>query len=83
MNKSELIKQVASNTGQTNAQAKVAVESVLNAIQSAVITEGKVSLLGFGNFSTTVRKARIGRNPSTGAAIEIAEKTVVKFKPQF
>lgn len=83
MNKSDLIQKVADNTGQTKAQAKANVEVVLNAIQDGVTVTGKVSLQGFGNFTTVTRKARVGRNPQTGAAIEIAEKTVVKFKPQF
>jgi len=45
--------------------------------------DGKVQFVGFGTFKTADRKARVGRNPATGAPIEIAAKTVVTFKPLF
>lgn len=83
MNKSELIAKVASNNGITQAVAKTIVNDVFTQIEEAVKQKGKVSLLGFGNFSTAERKARTGRNPQTGAPLEIPAKTVVKFKAQF
>lgn len=83
MNKSDLISNVAEQQGLTKTQAKAIVESVLDNIKSGVEVNGKVSLLGFGNFTKTTRAARTGRNPQTGAPINIAEKQVVKFKPQF
>jgi DNA-binding protein HU-beta len=83
MNKSELIENVAEQNGLTKVNAKKIVESVLENIAKGTREKGKVSLLGFGNFSTTIRAARLGRNPQTGAAIEIPAKEVVKFKPSF
>jgi DNA-binding protein HU-beta len=83
MNKSELIESVAEQNGLTKVNAKKIVESVLENIAKGTREKGKVSLLGFGNFSTTIRAARLGRNPQTGAAIEIPVKEVVKFKPSF
>ena len=83
MNKSQLIDNVSSEQGLTKVAAKSLVETVLSNIAKDTIEDGKVSLQGFGNFSTATRAARIGRNPNTGAAIEIAAKQVVKFKAQF
>ena len=83
MNKSELIDQVAEQNGITKVAAKPIVESVLENIKNGTKNNGKVTLTGFGTFTQTTRPAREGRNPSTGATIQIAEKQVVKFKPYF
>jgi DNA-binding protein HU-beta len=83
MNKSELITRVAANNDITQATAKTIVNDVFTQIEEAVKNKGKVSLLGFGNFSIVERKARTGRNPQTGAPLEIPAKNVVKFKAQF
>lgn len=83
MNKSELIKNIADQNGLTKVNAKKIVESVLENIAKGTREKGKVSLLGFGNFSTTIRAARQGRNPKTGEILEIPAKEVVKFKPSF
>lgn len=83
MNKSELIESVAEQNGLTKVNAKKIVESVLENIAKGTREKGKVSLLGFGNFSTTIRAARLGRNPQTGETLEIPAKEVVKFKPSF
>lgn len=83
MNKSELIENIADQNGLTKVNAKKIVESVLENIAKGTREKGKVSLLGFGNFSTTIRAARQGRNPKTGEILEIPAKEVVKFKPSF
>jgi DNA-binding protein HU-beta len=83
MNKSELIENVAEQNGLTKVNAKKIVESVLENIAKGTREKGKVSLLGFGNFSTTIRAARQGRNPKTGETLEIPAKEVVKFKASF
>jgi len=83
MSKLELVKAVASQTGLTQLKAKEAVESVLSNIASGVRSEKKLSLPGFGNFKVETRAARTGRNPQTGAPLQIAAKEVVKFKAQF
>lgn len=80
MNKSELIDIVAADAGISKIQAKVAIESFASNVTKTLSSGGKLSLVGWGTFSTSVRPARSGRNPQTGATIEIPEKTVVKFK---
>ena len=81
MNKSELISQIAGDAGITKAQAQTALNSFLDTSSGALKKGEKVILVGFGTFSVSRRAARTGRNPQTGATIQIAAKTVVKFKP--
>lgn len=80
MNKGDLINKVAEDANLTKAQASDAVNSVVDAISGALKGGDKVTLIGFGTFSTNERPARTGRNPQTGATIKIAAKTNVKFK---
>lgn len=81
LSKSELIQKVAEQTGLTKtAVAGVVdslVENVVDGLESGVV----VDLFGFGNFKPIGKPARTGRNPSTGAAIKLPAKTVVKFTP--
>ena len=79
MSKSALSNSIREATGCTTAQANAAVEAVLTTIVDGVKADGKFSLLGFGNFSVSNRAARQGRNPQTGAAIEIAASKSIKF----
>ena len=58
-----------------------ALDSTINMIPEHLVTAGKVAIFGFGTFYTVERKARIGRNPQTGAEIRIKARTVPKFKP--
>ncbi len=81
MNKAQLVDAIAADAGITKAQAKKALDSFLNNVEKTLKKGGKVTLIGFGTFSTQTRKAREGRNPATGAKIKIPAKTVVKFKP--
>ena len=83
MKKAELIQAVAVATGKGQADAKIAVETVLEAIKQGVEKDGEARLLGFGSFKKITRAARVGRNPSTGGVLEIPEKQIVKFKPYF
>jgi nucleoid DNA-binding protein len=62
-------------------QAEAALSATLEAIQGALKGGDSVSLVGFGTFSANQRDARTGRNPRTGETIQIAAKTVAKFKP--
>ncbi len=80
MNKSELIEKIATDSGLTKVQAEGALNAVTSNITSALTRRDKVTLVGFGTFSTSDRAARTGRNPRTGAAIQIPATTVPKFK---
>ncbi len=80
MNKTQLIEAMAADAGINKTQAKKALESFLNNVANTLKKGGKVTLIGFGTFSTVTRKAREGRNPATGKKITIPAKTVVKFK---
>jgi nucleoid DNA-binding protein len=78
MNKTDLINEVAAVVG-TQKLAKEAVDSVLNAITDALAKKDAVQISGFGSFKVSERKARTGRNPQTGQAIQIAASRVPKF----
>ncbi len=80
MNKAQLIDAVASQAGITKADAKRALDAFISATTSALKKNDRVALVGFGTFSVSKRNARKGRNPQTGAPINIAAKKVVKFK---
>lgn len=81
MNKAQLVEQVSKSTSLT----KTDVESVLNSsfelIKKSVKKGDDVTLVGFGTFTKTKRKARAGRNPQTGKEIRIPAMTVPKFRP--
>ncbi len=78
MNKTDLINEVAAVVG-TQKLAKEAVDSVLNAITDALAKKDAVQISGFGSFKVSERKARTGRNPQTGQAIQIAASRVPRF----
>lgn len=79
MNKQELIDAVAARTGDSKAATGEAINAVFDAITRAVTAGDTVQLVGFGSFATGQRAERIGRNPSTGAEIQIAAAKTVKF----
>jgi len=81
MNKAELIAAIVEEAGITKTQAGAAIDSFTTAIQKTLKKGDKVTLVGFGTFSVTKRKARKGRNPKTGEAIKIKAKKVARFKP--
>ncbi len=79
MNKNELVAAVAEKAGMSKADAGSAVESVFDTITSELKSGGDVRLVGFGNFSVTHRDASKGRNPMTGAEVDIPARNVPKF----
>ena len=81
MNKAELVDYVAEQTGTYKKDAKVVVDAVLAGIERGLIDDGKVTLVGFGNFVTKRRGSRTARNPQTGEAVHVPSKTVPSFKP--
>ena len=80
MNKSDLIDEVA-KVVETKKAAQEAVDSVFSSITRALKNGGAVTLIGFGTFKVHKRPARMGRNPKTGAEIEIKARNVPKFIP--
>ncbi len=81
MNKTELVEMVAAKSGMTKKDSDNALAAVLDGIADALAKGEKVQLVGFGTFEVRERKAREGRNPSTGEAIKIAAQKVPAFKP--
>lgn len=80
MNKTDLVSAVAEKSDLTKANAGRAVDAVLDAITEGLKSGNTITLLGFGTFSVKERAARTGRNPQTGATIEIKASSVPTFK---
>ncbi|PKP03893.1 MAG: DNA-binding protein [Bacteroidetes bacterium HGW-Bacteroidetes-6] len=80
MNKSELIDAMAAASKLTKADTKKALDAFMTVTGKALKKGDRISLVGFGSFSTAKRSAREGVNPRTGKKIKIAAKKVVKFK---
>ena len=80
MNKSELIDAMASKTGLKKKDIGACIEAFTSTVTETLAKGDNVALIGFGAFSTSKRAAREGRNPSTGAVIQISASTVAKFK---
>ncbi len=79
MTKTDLIEKMAKDAKITKAAANKAIDSFVDGVTKALKKGGKVTLVGFGSFSVTQRKARKGRNPQTGAEIKIAARKAPKF----
>ncbi len=81
MTKAELVEAMAKDAGISKAAASKALDSfTANVTKALKKKDGKVTLVGFGTFSKTRRKARTGRNPQTGEVIKIKASNAVKFK---
>jgi DNA-binding protein HU-beta len=78
MNKGDLVNEVAKVTG-TKKDAQAAVDCVFDSITKALKKKSEVTLVGFGTFKVSKRKARKGRNPRTGEEIKIKAANVPKF----
>ena len=81
MNKKDLINHVAATAELSKADAERAIDAVFSGISDAMKAKDTAMFVGFGTFKVDARAARTGRNPQTGAEIQIAAKSVVKFKP--
>ena len=79
MNKQELVEVVAKECEVSKACGEKAVNAILDGIKNGVKKTKEVRLIGFGTFSVRTRKARKGRNPQTGAVINIKASKTVKF----
>jgi len=80
MTKSELVDKIAAKAALTKAAAEKALNAFTSSVTDALKKGSKVTLVGFGTFSTTKRAARKGRNPQTGKEIKIKASTAPKFK---
>ena len=80
MNKTELVAKVAEKTGFTKKDAEKAVDAVFGSVEEAMVAGDKVQLVGFGTFEVKDREARTGRNPQTGAEIQIPASKNPTFK---
>jgi DNA-binding protein HU-beta len=80
MNKQEIIAKIAKDTGLSKAAASAAVDSLIDGIKKTLKKGNTITFVGFGTFSVSKRKARLGRNPQTGATVKIAARKVARFK---
>ncbi len=81
MNKNELVQHISDETGFTKADSSRFVTAFTNVVAQTLKKGKEVSIVGFGNYKVTKRKARTGRNPQTGASIKIPAKKVPAFRP--
>ncbi len=79
MTKAELIEKMAKDAGVSKAAAGKSLEAFVEGVTKSLKKGNKVSLVGFGTFSVSKRKARKGRNPRTGETITIKAAKVPKF----
>ena len=81
MTKAELVEEVAGMTQLTKKHAEIIVNTVFESIVESLRVGSKIELRGFGSFRLRDRRARIGRNPRTGARVDVPAKRVCYFKP--
>jgi DNA-binding protein HU-beta len=80
MNKSDLIRAIAEETGLTQIDSKKALEAFIIGVSSSLKKSENVKLVGFGTLKITLHRAIIGRNPKTGQEVQIKAKKVVSFR---
>jgi len=78
--KTELVNSMAEKAGLSKADAEKALKAFVDSVTETLQKEDKISLVGFGTFSVGDRAARVGKNPQTGAALQIPAAKVPKFK---
>ncbi len=81
MTKAELVEEVAGMTQLTKKHAEIVVNTVLDCIVDSLRGGSKIELRGFGSFRVRDRGPRIGRNPKTGARVDVPAKRIPYFKP--
>ncbi len=80
MNKSELVAKISEGADISKASAGRALDSLIESVTAELASGGDVALVGFGTYKVNDRAARIGRNPQTGAEIQISAAKVPAFK---
>lgn len=81
MNKTELVEQLVAKTGLARSDVSKTLDAFLETVVETVTNGDKVQIVGFGNFEQAERSARTGRNPATGAVIQIAASKAPRFAP--
>ena len=81
MNKTEVIDKISEKTSLTKTEVEKVISSFFETVKTSLKDKKSVRLIGFGTFSSSERKARVGRNPQTGEEINIPSCQYPKFKP--
>jgi len=81
MTKAELVEEVSRAVTATRKDAETVVETIFDCIVKALQGDDKVEIRGFGSFRTRKRRGRLGRNPKTGAKVQVPPKRIPFFKP--
>ena len=81
MTKADLIEEVSRVVELTRKESEVIVEAIFDSVVRSLRTGDKIEIRGFGSFRTRERQARVGRNPKTGARVEVPAKRIPYFKP--
>ena len=81
MTKKEIAKKISEQSGITVLVALEAMQMVFDGITKTLVDEGRIELRNFGVFEVKKRRARKARNPRTGEAVSVPERSVVTFKP--
>ena len=81
MTKADLIEEVARVVEFTRKESETIVEAIFDSVVNALREDDKIEIRGFGSFRTRQRQSRIGRNPKTGARVDVPAKRVPYFKP--
>jgi DNA-binding protein HU-beta len=79
--KLDIVNDVLNRTGITKTKAEIAVDTVFESMKKALAANDRIELRGFGVFNVRPRKTGIGRNPRTGAVVNIPPGKAVRFKP--
>jgi integration host factor subunit beta len=81
MTKADLIEEVSRIVEMTRKDSEVIVEAIFDSVVKSLRNGDKIEIRGFGSFRTRQRQARVGRNPKTGARVEVPAKRIPYFKP--
>jgi len=81
MTKADLIENVSREAELSRKESEIVVETLFDSIVRSLRNGEKIEIRGFGSFRTRSRKSRIGRNPKTGARVDVPAKRIPYFKP--
>ncbi len=81
MTKAELIEEVSGAVEMTRKDSEVIIDAIVDSVVRALRRGDKIEIRGFGSFGTRQRQPRVGRNPKTGARVEVPARRVPFFKP--